>query len=51
MGLSPEKSFQLAFINVESLILQVGAKQGLLSKEEALTRLSNDTREVIKKPI
>lgn len=51
MGFEPAKALRLAFINVESLVGQVGPKKGLLTREEALRRLENDSREIIEENI
>lgn len=51
LGLEPEQALRLAFINVESLIGQVGAKAGLLDRDEAMARLQSDSRKIHQEPL
>jgi ribokinase len=46
MGLSPRQSLLLGLVNAEHLVTVIGAKNGLLSREEALRRLEMDNRPV-----
>ncbi len=50
-GLSCEQSLRLALINAESLISQMGPKNGLLDFETAMRLVSEDSREVVKNNI
>ncbi len=51
LGKDPQESLRLACVNTESLISEVGAKNGLLDRDKALERLSADKREIPAKPL
>jgi ribokinase len=51
MGKCTEEALKLGMSNCEAVIAQQGAKQGLISKAQAIELVANDTREITSKVI